>query len=315
MAVAKQLGFDFFSEMLRAARPASPRSTPANADALAPHPPAPMRSPEEALAAQLARQDAAQRRVEELARLSGRLVDAAKQDDPLRGQSPTDPPALRLAQRLALGLGQPVRLTVTDNRRTMLSARRGEGVIEVRLHRMFLDADESFVDTLVRYLGRRDRDAGEAIEAFIAANRTLITKPRERRTVLRTRGAHHDLRAIFDTLLPRFSESFDGVHITWGRLTRRKRGQRGLQLGTYTPAERLVRIHPVLDQAWVPQFVVATVVHHEMLHHALPAVEANGKTFFHTPEFRRREAAYPDHLRTEAWERTHLPALLRSMPR
>jgi len=180
---------------------------------------------------------------------------------------------------------------------------------------MFLDADESFVDMIVRYLGRREREAGAAIEAFIAANRTLITKPRERRTVLRTRGAHHDLRAIFDTLLPRFTESFDGVHITWGRLTRRKRGQRGLQLGTYTPSEKLVRIHPVLDQAWVPQFVVATVVHHEMLHHALPAVEANGKTFFHTPEFRRREAAYPDHLRTEAWERAHLPALLRSMPR
>jgi hypothetical protein len=361
VAVAKQLGFDFFSEMLRAARPASPRPTPSTDASRTPTAPIPPRSAEEALAAQLARRDAAQRRVEELARLSGRLVDAAKEDDPLsrrgqppteplsrrgqppteplsrrgqppteplsrrgqpptaplsrRGQPPTDPPALRLAQRLALGLGQPVRLTVTDNRRTMLSARRGEGVIEVRLHRMFLDADDTFVETLVRYLGRRERDAGEAIEAFIAANRTLITKPRERRTVLRTRGAHHDLRAIFDALLPLFTESFDGVHITWGRLTRRKRGQRGLQLGTYTPAEKLVRIHPVLDQAWVPQYVVATVVHHEMLHHALPAVEANGKTFFHTPEFRRREAAYPDHLRTEAWERTHLPALLRSMPR
>jgi len=299
--VAKQLGFDFFSEMLRGVGSASPRVDSASPRSPRTTPPTPPRSPEDALAAQRARQEAAQRRVEELARLSG-----AKQDDP---------PALRLAQRLALGLGQPVRLTVTDNRRTMLSARRGEGVIEVRLHRMFLDADETFVDALVRYLGRRDRDAGEAIEAYIAAHRTLITKPRERRTVLRTRGAHHDLRAIFDTLLPCFTESFDGVHITWGRLTRRKRGQRGLQLGTYTPAEKLVRIHPVLDQAWVPPFVVATVVHHEMLHHALPAVEANGKTFFHTPEFRRREAAYPDHLRTEAWERTHLPALLRSMPR
>ncbi|MCU0674445.1 MAG: hypothetical protein MUE69_16840, partial [Myxococcota bacterium] len=124
--MAKQLGFDFFSEMLRAARPASPRPTPSTDASRTPTAPIPPRSAEEALAAQLARRDAAQRRVEELARLSGRLVDAAKEDDPLsrRGQPPTDPPALRLAQRLALGLGQPVRLTVTDNRRTMLSARR-----------------------------------------------------------------------------------------------------------------------------------------------------------------------------------------------
>lgn len=293
--MTKQLGFDFFLDARESARPVSPRAS---------QPPA--RTREEALAAQLARQDAAQRRVEDLARLSGRLVDAAKQDDP---------PALRLAQRLALGLGQPVRLTVTDNRRTMLSARRGEGVIEVRLHRMFLDADDAMIESLVRYLGRRERAAGDAIEAFIAQHRTLITKPRERRTIVRTRGAHHDLRAIFDALLPTFTESFDGVHITWGRLTRRKRDQRGLQLGTYTPAEKLVRIHPVLDQPWVPQFVVATVVHHEMLHHALPAVESHGKTYFHTAEFRRRERAYVDHGRTEAWERLHLPALLRSMPR
>ncbi len=334
--VPKQLGFDFGPSTTRE-EPCEPRTgvRTSNAlsskalshdalshdalshDALAPDAlsPAKTRTPSsgrhspasaELDALRRTREESARRRVEELARLADRLVDAAKQDEP---------PALRLAQHLALVLGQPVRLTITDNRRMMVSARRGEGVIEIRLHRMFLDADEAIANTLARYLGKRDRAAGEAIDAFIASRAHQITKPRQRRTVIRTRGAHHDLRAIFDALLPRFVESFEGVHITWGRLTRAKRGQRGLQLGTYTPSEKLVRIHPVLDQPWVPEYVVATVVHHEMLHHALPAVERHGKTYFHTPEFRRRERAYPDHDRMERWERANLATLLRSMRR
>jgi hypothetical protein len=229
-------------------------------------------------------------------------------------ETPEAPP-LHLAQKLALAFGRPVRLTITDNRRSMVSARRGEAWLEVRLHRMFLGADDALISAIARYVAKRDRAAGDVIDAFIAERAHQITKPRQRRTVIRTRGAHHDLRRIYDALLPLFVESFDDVRITWGRLTRLKRGQRGLQLGTYTPSEQLVRIHPVLDQAWVPEYVVATVVHHEMLHHALPAVEANGKTFFHTPEFRRRERAYVDHDRTAAWERANLGTLLRTMPR
>ncbi|MCA9616517.1 MAG: hypothetical protein KC586_27355, partial [Myxococcales bacterium] len=288
------------------AEPSAKERLPSSSPSRAPSSSGRVLAPAELDALRRSREESARRRVEELARLADRLVDAAKQDDP---------PALRIAQQLALGLGHPVRLTITDNRRMMVSARRGEGVIEVRLHRMFLDADDALVETLARYLGKRDRAAGELVDAFIASRAHQITKPRQRRTIIRTRGAHHDLKAIYESLLPRFVESFDDVRITWGRLTRAKRGQRGLQLGTYTPSEKLVRIHPVLDQAWVPEYVVATVVHHEMLHHALPAVEQHGKTYFHTPEFRRRERAYPDHDRTERWERANLAMLLRSMRR
>jgi hypothetical protein len=315
--VPKQLGFGFFDEAdasggsVRPPNDACPRSSfrePTSGTPRPASPEPPRSSPTPASQAEAPRTS----RLEPMsdAKHASRTGAIAA----LLRETPEAPP-LHIAEKLALAFGRPVRLTITDNRRSMVSARRGEAWLEVRLHRMFLGADDAMITAIARYVAKRDRTAGDVIDAFIAERAHQITKPRQRRTVIRTRGAHHDLRRIYDGLLPLFVESFDDVRITWGRLTRLKRGQRGLQLGTYTPSEQLVRIHPVLDQAWVPEYVVATVVHHEMLHHALPAVEANGKTFFHTPEFRRRERAYVDHDRTAAWERANLGTLLRTMPR
>ncbi|HJK89969.1 MAG TPA: hypothetical protein RMH26_04455, partial [Polyangiaceae bacterium LLY-WYZ-15_(1-7)] len=220
----------------------------------------------------------------------------------------------RLTGTLAAQLGEPVRVVLTDNRRTMVSARRKTGRLEVRLHHMFLEADATLLADLARYLRRRDRVAGRRVDAFIEANTHRIASKRRRRTIVRTRGAHHDLAAIFDELVPSFREPMDGVTITWGRLTRRKRRQRSLQLGIYVPDEKLIRIHPVLDQEWVPRFYVESVVHHEMLHHALPAKKEGSRMRFHTAEFRRRERAFPRFAEAERWEKKHLSLLIATLP-
>ena len=75
---------------------------------------------------------------------------------------------------------------------------------------------------------------------------------------------------------------------------------------------RIIRIHPTLDRQEVPEFYVAAVVFHEMLHQMVPAVEVNGRRVVHGREFRRRERAYPDHARAKAWEERNLSLLLSS---
>lgn len=228
--------------------------------------------------------------------------------------------AARLTDRLARGMGEPVRLVVTDNRRTMVSARRRPEALgqrlEVRAHHMFLSAPEEVWDHLVRYLKHRDKRSGHLIDAFIQERRQQIRGKRATRqpSAPRTAGAHHDLRLLFDRLEATcFPGALEGVRITWGRRTKRRRGQRSLQLGTYTPSEMLIRIHPVLDQEWVPQFYVAAVIHHEMLHHILPPVREGNRMRYHTPEFRRRERAFVYAAESAAWETANLNRLLRSM--
>jgi hypothetical protein len=74
----------------------------------------------------------------------------------------------------------------------------------------------------------------------------------------------------------------------------------------------LIRIHPALDQSWVPRYFVEYIVYHEMLHHVIPMPERNGRRQLHTPEFRARERAFAHFERALAWERRHVHRLLRS---
>ena len=219
--------------------------------------------------------------------------------------------ASRWSRALAERLGQPIRLVVTDNRSTMLSARPKGGRLEVRLHHMFLTADENILDAVGDYLGDSDTRAAATIDRFVEENRGRFVAPGPPQDALRWEGRHHDLRAIADDLARRHFGGDVDVRVTWGKRVQPKRRQRSLQLGTYLPEERLIRIHPVLDQPWVPGFFVESVVFHEMLHHDMPAVVQNGRRHYHTRAFRTRERSFEYHSAAQTWQTDNLWRLLR----
>jgi len=219
--------------------------------------------------------------------------------------------ASRWSRTLAERLGQPIRLVVTDNRSTMLSARPKGGRLEVRLHHMFLTADENILDAVGDYLGDSDTRAAATIDRFVEENRARFVTPGPPQDALRWEGRHHDLRAIADDLARRHFGGDVDVRVTWGKRVQPKRRQRSLQLGTYLPEERLIRIHPVLDQPWVPGFFVESVVFHEMLHHDMPAVVRNGRRHYHTRAFRTRERSFEYHSAAQTWQKDNLWRLLR----
>jgi hypothetical protein len=93
------------------------------------------------------------------------------------------------------------------------------------------------------------------------------------------------------------------------------RRRRTVKTGVYLHEARVIRIHPTLDRPEVPEFYVAAVVFHEMLHQVVPVHERNGRRVVHGAEFRRRERAYADYHRSREWERAHLGLLLSSPDR
>lgn len=216
----------------------------------------------------------------------------------------------RLEKRIRGALSVPADLVVTDNRRTMISTRRRDRRLEVRLHHMFLDASDEIVEELVTYLSEGGAIASRRIGRFIEANRHRI-KQRPRRIVLKARGAHHDLLDLLGEAAALLPEGSSDARITWGKQPPRRQGRRqSIRLGTYTHDTKLIRIHPALDQADVPQFFVAFVVFHELLHHVVPAQRNGGRIYHHTPEFQRRERAHPDYERAVRWEKENLESLL-----
>jgi hypothetical protein len=221
----------------------------------------------------------------------------------------------RLRLSLEARLGESVHLTITDNRHTIVSVRtRPDGVHSVRVHHMFLAADLSVVKNLARYVERRDSRSSRELTRFIAAHRHLLSeRPKQRRgVVVRTRGRHFDLQEIFDDLNERCFEKRLQARITWAP-SRKARRRRSIKLGTYCVEDRIIRVNPILDQAFVPRFFVEWIVHHEMLHGIIGVPVVDGKRLFHPPEFRERERSFEHYERARAWERQNLDQLLKGV--
>ena len=242
--------------------------------------------------------------------------------DPL--PSPPDPDApetleahrMRIAGYLTMRMSDPVMLTFTDNRSTMLSFRRNRGRINVRLHRMFRHADTSMLGHLASYLSGKQKTAAAAIDAFIAEHREEIDRTRRRRVARLPEGRYFNL----DEVLARVSERYFGgpqqVTICWGPAPRRRR--RGRRYGTFSRAlatyhydDRMIRVSPVLDAPNVPAFVIDWIVYHELLHHVLPVVRSGTKNIYHSAKFRALERAFEHYEKAKAWEEKHMAQLLK----
>jgi len=231
-------------------------------------------------------------------------------------RAPDEDPEEALARRLDEALGGALgSVVLTDNRSRIISARSLAGALEVRIHRSFVGAPESTLVEVAKFLGGA---RGAARRRALAAIREHFDRhrgePRPRRRILRQEGHCFDLAEILDELNHRFFDGRLELKITWGRQGTKRRRRRGqgisIRLGSYHDAERLVRIHPVLDHSSVPRYVVESVVYHEMLHADLPARRSpGGRRRLHPPEFRRREREYPEHERAERWISSNLERL------
>lgn len=221
----------------------------------------------------------------------------------------------RLDRRVVVSYGR--------SRTTPLQARRPRKVPpaaawQVRMHSMFaaapLEVRSAVVDLLAS--GRRLRSRA-ILDDWITRTLEGIPRPKPSDAVLETCGLHHDLGRIAATLLgSEFRADFDASRtaprITWGR-SRGRRPVRGLRLGSYDVEIHLVRIHPALDQAAVPDWFVRYVLFHEFLHALHPPVRGSGGRWIrHGRELVRREKTYPDLERALAWERAHIDRLIRS---
>ncbi|HWM93189.1 MAG TPA: hypothetical protein VN493_20665 [Thermoanaerobaculia bacterium] len=233
---------------------------------------------------------------------------------------------LELLRRLnRLSSGRLRSLTLTDNRRTILSVRPAPAAdrtrLELRIHHSFLEAPEDVLRAVADFVdskkgSERARQALNLIREHFSRHKGAAG--RVRRPVLRSAGCVLDLREIVDDLNRRYFEGRLSAEVTWGRATGAagrvcRRGRTAsLQLGSYSYEDNLIRVHRVLDNPDVPRYVVEAVVHHELLHADMPPEVRNGRRFFHTPEFRQRERQFRNLGRANAWIQEHLPELLRA---
>lgn len=207
--------------------------------------------------------------------------------------------------------GKLLNLRLTDNRYTIISVQRGRECYRVRVHRLFAGAEPRLVRALARYVVHNDQRASALLSEHIEQNQAKIQRraPRPRRQILRTRGRVHDLARVYERLnRDHFGGKLD-LRITWAA-ARRRVAQRSIKVGTFLVEDRLIRVHPVLDQEMVPAYFLDWIVFHEMLHGKHTIRRVAGRRCFHPPEFAREEKQFPDYWRARLWEKANLDRLL-----
>jgi hypothetical protein len=214
----------------------------------------------------------------------------------------------RLFQRIYTRLGcegRPPRFVVEYHPYADLThtIRLREDTAHVRLSDVLRSAPINFVEAAAAILlGRlyRRRVGKEFLETYrkysyapsVRRKLLALRKSRARRTEHRPAGAHHDLAPLFERLNEGYFEgALPRPRLGWSRRVWRS------QLGCFDPALGQIVINCQLDRPGVPEYVVAYVLYHEMLHLKHPVRFARCRRESHSAKFRVEEKKFSDYQR------------------
>ncbi|MGB6875316.1 MAG: hypothetical protein WBD87_04720 [Candidatus Acidiferrales bacterium] len=183
------------------------------------------------------------------------------------------------------------------------SIRLRQDTAHVRLSDLLRDAPLEVIEAaaailLARLYRRRlPRGIAELYRKYSQAHATrrklhAVRRKRARRGIRDAQGRHYDLAKLFDELNEKyFHGKLPKPKIGWS--TRRWRSQ----LGIFDPALDQICISAALDHPHVPEYVVAFVLYHEMLHRKHPIKLARCRLEAHSREFRAEEKKFRDYRR------------------
>ena len=218
-------------------------------------------------------------------------------------------PLLRLpSERPLWGVAQAIldveprlqRCTVvrTNNRIRVLSWKKQPLGLELRVSKTVMAHPQDIASVVLK----NDPKAWARLKALHMGKRA-----ESRRSVHAPVGQAHDLLPLCILALRFVPETPTPPPLRWGNWPARA-PRRRIQLGACDGVG--IRVHPVLDHDSVPDFVLEVLLHHELLHLAIPPKVVGGRRVIHSRVFRHRERAHPDYARSQAWEKAHISKLL-----
>lgn len=123
-------------------------------------------------------------------------------------------------------------------------------------------------------------------------------------------GGVHDLGKMYEEINIEYFEGKLTLSIGWfGRKNTSRRISRKI-LGYYDDRKKSVRIHRSLDHPSFPEFFVAYVVYHEMLHSVERPIKGRSRRKIHHAGFKEREKKFHSYFVAKEWEKENLAKLL-----
>lgn len=225
---------------------------------------------------------------------------------PVRIAPAAVPGGERLFQRIYTRLGcqgRPPRFVVEYHPYSNLThtIRLRDDTAYVRLSDALGDAPRSIVEAVAAvllsrlYRRRAPAELLESYRHFSYARSTRqrllqLRRLRARRLEHQPAGKHHNLLVLFDRLNSQyFRSALVAPRLAWSSHAWRT------QLGCFDPALNQIVMNRGLDRPNVPEYVVAYVLYHEMLHVKHPDQFAHCRRESHSAPFRKEEKRFAEY--------------------
>lgn len=218
--------------------------------------------------------------------------------------------AISFHKHLEMQSGIKLNLKINDNRSTMLRVRWERGGAAVSLHRMFLQAPQNIMQDLACYLKREHKKLTPGVLAYIEESVQKLDYRHELDlSRLESRGKVYNLKKIYDRLNDEYFGGKLDLHVTWfGEKWRGRRSR--ITFGLYHDPLRLIKIHRLLDDKAVPDYVLSYIIYHEMVHHVSPpTVDKGGHKRIHNKRFCQIEKQFEFYNEAKQWISDHRDAL------
>lgn len=210
-------------------------------------------------------------------------------------------------QKLSEHSGIQLELIINENRSTMLNIlARKRNWVKVSMHRMFLDAPEDVISALVHYVKGTRQYRPKVIHCYIQNKLPQLDYSHHLDPAkLSTVGKVYNLQHIYDHINREYFNGELNLKITWYGCAN-KRGRSKITFGQYHESLKLVKIHRILDDVAFPDYFVAFVVYHEILHYLIPTfVDEKGRYCSHGKEFKMYERQFKEYDQARNWEKQH----------
>lgn len=175
--------------------------------------------------------------------------------------------------------------------------------MRLSLHVAFLEAPAPVVLALASFIVGERKGAKQSLQLLKRFVQEYQSKVYRTPKALNPVGTVHDLRPLYHEVNREYFMGELNLGLTWfGDPSRRPK--RRVTFGVYQDSLRLVKIHSLLDDSRIPEFFLAFVLYHEMLHAVVePYYDAKGRYIVHTPEFKRKERRFRFFKEASQWEK------------
>lgn len=143
-----------------------------------------------------------------------------------------------------------------------------------------------------------------------------VRKSRFNASVLagKSRGIAYDLREVFDIVNAAYFGSTLSAVVRWGKRSS-KTSYHTIKTDKQGNRVNLITIAGAYNHRDIPRFAIEGIMHHEMLHIAIPPFKKNSRLVIHGREFKSAEKKFAYYHEWREWERASLGSIVRKLRR